>query len=290
MALPLINAVTKAGANICLVGRYGEEGFLTSLDGTAIANGDQDGNGGLTQFPLVKAVPIGIPENESIPITGDDGTAETFSFEAGTLPEFIATFGAFDLDHQAYLQGTNVVDYGLIKMGGLLPENPEYPSLMMLIQSKAKAWTPTAQRSQPMYAGYWLLKIQMAPLDADNIEERAAITNQHKITSARSSYTPWGETINDDNYGTCGLVFIPFHSQYRLDVASFRGDGVEVTFNLPRTPAVANGTNNFVYVDRTLQTYTADYTISVAASTVIFGVAPAAGEEITVIYAWEETC
>jgi len=79
-----------------------------------------------------------------------------------------------------------------------------------------------------------------------------------------------------------------------VDFVRFTGNGVQVTYNLPRTlPAAAvAGTDVHVSVDRNRQTATTDYTINTTTNVVTFeaGSIPADGSVINVWYAWMTEC
>ena len=292
MSLTGILAITKAGANRCTIGRYGDDGFPTNFDGTAITQGDQNGNGGMTEIDAINAVPLSIPESESVSIVGNDSTIETFQFEAATLPELVLTCGVFDLNIQSVLQGTSVAAYGGRRVGILLPDNPEYPNLYMNLQSSAKVRDPEIQRGQPLFHGYLFLNIQLVPLDADNIEARTEALNQYKLTTGKRGRTPWGETISASNFGACNGVILPYTSEFHTDIVHFLGDGAETTFNLPFPPAEASGDKVSAFLNGAPLTYGggADYTVSVANSTITFTAAHPAGANLTVWYEYDEEC
>ena len=290
-----INDVRKflrAGANRFSFAPYDSDDKLALFGGTSIVNGDQNGNAGTRRVEAVKTVPLGmVPEPETIAWDGDDGYVDSILVENAAPPEGIGLFAEFDLDTEAFLQGSAVKSVGDMATGALLIDKPAYPVLMAIIQGPLAKSLASDSRGLPHTAGYILMNCQMAPMNASAIASRTATDDQYKLTLGKRVFTPWGETIAD-SYATCEAGVLEFTSEYPIEIQAWKGHGTETVFNLALTPAEASGDKVPVWVQANLQIYGAlnDYTVDASAKTITFAVAPAVGDYIVSMYQFASDC
>ena len=269
----------------------GADGYPVKFDdGAAPAAGDQDGIGGGEALDMGITFPLGAPEPETSAAPGFFLDVDTLSFPNQQV-EFVTTLSSFHLQQMAVLQGVKKVQYGGAEVVALSPKNPQFPTLWMLVHSRAKS-RDAATRGRKKWSGVLLLNAEMAPFGPDGITGVDAQANQFKITSALDSHWPWGETINDSVHGDCEVGHWLFHHDYQTDIDRWVGDGVETEFFMARdVPDPFAATDMLaLYVDRTAQTFTTDYTVNAATRKITFTVAPPSGAPIVAWHSITDPC
>ena len=285
---------TRAGLRYVLAYRKGDDGFITNWDGTDISNGDQNGNTGGVLLEMPQAFPIDDPQPDDIVIDSETVTVSLGGLvgQQNRLPPFDVTIGVFDLSQEAVLQGTSTKTFGAATFGVALPQNPEPPNLILFEQNLGKSHA-AATFGQKVVTGNMLLNCEMTPRRTADIAMRAPHMNRYTVNASSANYLPWGETIVNDNLGTCSAVYSPYVGPYFADITSFRGNAVQTEYFVARNmPSDIVAADVSVVVDRVRQTPTVAYTIDVATNKVTFqaGSIPAAGARIDVFYFWQEVC
>lgn len=248
------------------------------------ANGDQDGNGGMRRVEVAVAIPQFTTEPPVTDIEGDNKVKGKFPWDPD-VPEFVLTARGFDLETAAGLQGTEVYNLGDMATGIWQPRDPDRATVMVMSHSNAKERTPGAEGTTG-WISYVLMSADAIPMGPDSIQYRQEHTDQYKITANEATHF-LGKTIGD-HWGTQGGVILAVTSEYRIMIASYRGDAAETDFNLPDNYDLveASGDKIVVLVNGVLQTYTADYTANAVTNVLTMVAPPAAGAYIDVLYQW----
>jgi len=287
-----VKKVLRSGLARVSYSPYDADGNLVKFDGTAPTNGELDGNGGTRRLNGARSLPLNFGGNEPVTVNwdGDDGFLDSILYEAAEAPEAIGIVAEFDMDITAALQNTDTSDLMDGKTGVLMPSDPDYPTVILVVQQTKSKSREDATQGISLTAGYIIMNAQIVPFNAPGVESRTATDNQYKVTIGKRTKTPWGTTINDD-YSTCEAAIIEFAYEYPIEVQSWRGNGIgTTTFNLAKTPAEASGDKIAVYVDGVAQTYTTDFSVDVTARTMTFVTGPDAGADIVALYQFSAGC
>jgi hypothetical protein len=285
---------TRAGLRYVFLYRRDSNGDFVGIDGTEPTNGDQNGTGGGFLVEMPQSLPISNPTPDDIVIDAESGPVRMNDL-IGPQQTLTAemTIGSWDLDLQAYMQGTNAVDKGAGTFGAGLPQNPEIPAMMIIEQNVAKV-RGGASDGQPEKNGNIILNATMtwlASADAPNL--RSAHINRWSINADPYGFDPTGASFTSATDGTCSMVYRPFNGPYWLDYAAYRGDAAETEFFLPRSvPTDITVSDIVVSVDGEIQTPTTDYTLDTATDKVTFqgGAVPGTDAVIVVLYWWTDEC
>lgn len=270
---------------------YDANNRLVPLGGTLVA-GNTTGSGGTSQLVGAQTFPAPMqPETETIAWVGDDGVIDSLNVESETVPEGIIVVSQYDYNIEAALQGTSVKELGDMASGVLFAKNPSYPKVVVVINQFKSISRKDGAQGLPIAASYVLSNAQLVPLGPANIESRTRSDNNYRLVVGKRSKTPWGVTVNDD-YGVCEAGVFQFHPEYPIDIQSWLGNGVVVTYSFGKTPAEASSDKVVVYVNGVLQAYTVDYTVDTAAATITFeaGSTPANGAYIVALYQYTTSC
>lgn len=286
-----VRATAQAGLREVLMYRFGVDGFYTNFDGTDVVNGDQNGNRGGLSVDMPQDFPIAVPSADDVLITSETATV-SFGALLGPMQrlKFPATIGTFDLDQEAALQGTNVVQQGAATFGAGLPSDLDVPTLAISQQSLAKSRQAGSTFGTKLVTGRMLLSCTASLIDADTIAMKTPQLNRYEIEADTHPYNSLGETLLGP-YGTCNMVYQKYSGQYFFDYVTFRGDGIETEFFLPRSvPSDLIADDLAITLLRTIQTPTINYTLDVVTGKVVFLVAPPVGVPITVLYFYTGSC
>lgn len=266
-----------AGARLTFVGFVDTTGFLMGGSTSAPANGS--GSGMLSVMGIQEA-PFAVQEGEAVDVPGDDGVLGQFLFDPDALPEFVANFGAFDLNQDALMQGTLVESFGQGYIGVAQPRNPVYPDVCLIIQGLAKS-KDSGSDGVSAYDIYIFPVCTIQPLGRDSAQGRTAGVNRWKITPNIASKKPWGVTITDAVNGTDGAPILPASFDNPVTMHRYTGTGAGgQSVTLDKTPV---SLAKIVVVSNTaVLTATTDYTISGKVLTFVSN--PAAAAKVIVFY------
>jgi len=247
---------------------------------TAPANGDATGVPMANFLGIQRAAP-GPGEPDDVDIPGDDTSLGAINFGPDKVPSFLVEFGAFDLAVDAALQTTTVETIGDIRLGVLQPNNPEYPDIAMILQSKSKKKDSGVDGSKS-WAGYILPKCNAIPLGRESFEGRTAGNDRFKVTAQVADKKPWGVTILEADLGTDGGPILRFTSENPITQHRHTGDAATLIYNLGHTPV--SQAKTLIWVDTALLVAGVDYTVVAATGVITFTAPPAAGAKIVTLY------
>jgi hypothetical protein len=229
----------------------------------------------------VKTSDIVIPEPDIVPITGDDGPLGQFIFPSTTTPGFNIDIGAQDLQDEAYFQQTLIETQGDMSFGILQPKDQGFPDFALIAVSRAKS-KMSGSDGVANYMGIIIPKCQIVPLGRVSWTEREGATYRYRVSTTISDAYPWGKTLTDAVNGTTGGSIMPWSAENRITMHRWSGDGATTAFTLGQTPASSAVAKMRVFVNNTITT--GGITISTAAKTLTFSVAPANGAKIVAVY------
>ncbi len=262
------------------------EGWL--LDSNGVINGTSatttkgaTGNGYIRLLGA-KALPLGVPEPETVPITGDNAYLGGFVFPSAATRQFMLTAAVSGLKNNEYLGSGKFVNIGNSSVGFLdgKPFNPLDVALITVANAKSQQ---AGQVGQGLHTGYILAKVQGIPIGQETQQERAAGQFRYMFIVSLTDAFPWGETFNVSTHGYESASYLPWTSNYRKSMFRFTGDGATLAFGpLPHTPATTDVNDIVVYVNG-YRRYTG-YTVSTATKMITFAPAPADNASIVVYY------
>lgn len=273
--------VIAAGNRYAFMGYFNDIGYLTGGTNTPPAAG---ANGsGLTQLLGVKEAPITVPENDTVPITGDDSLLGEFLFPNVATRRFTVTTAVMDMDIEAELLGITVEQVGEIDVGALdIEDAPEFDSCF-IFQSRAKKQDAGVNKGKKAWSGHFVPLANAQPLNRQTFSERAGAVYRYDVVPQVASHNIWGTTIAGSGIGTDALRLRPFSSEYPVHIMRFTGDGITATFNLDFTPITAAKTK--VLVRRVAATV---LSVSTVNDTFTLSAIPPSGAEIIVVYEFTE--
>jgi hypothetical protein len=244
-----LKAFIGAGVSYVAVWTLNASGFIIGSDATEPTAGASDGNTGL-RVEAAMTLPLTIPDSDLVDVLGDDALTVQFDFGASTLPGAVVEFAARNLFLEAMAQGTTVYQQGNIDQGVLAPEVEDLANLALLLGRRAKTWTP-GQRGVERWEFLFIPSCTMSPKGPADYTQRTHGPYRFQISVSKGNITPWGETFYNAAQGTESAALLPIEANkaYWLDI--FKGDGVNLTFNLSKTPntietAIVTESNVFV--------------------------------------------
>ena len=250
----------SAGTQLAFYGIYNSSGV--HLGGAASLAQGAAGNG-MKRLVGIKTANPGPAEPESETITGDDDVLGVIEFPPNTLPEWIVTSGAFDLDIQAAFQTTLVETLGEIQIGVIQPRDAVYPDIFWIYNAKSKSKDAGLDGAKA-WSGYFIPRSSVVPLGRENFEERAAAVDRYSVVAQMADKKAWGVTIAVADLGTTAAPLLPFTSDNPLTLHVFEGDGSIAEFGpLDFTPVSVDK----IYIfegNGQLLTATVDFTVDTA--------------------------
>lgn len=246
----------------------------TTADGATAGNATGQP---MLQLLGVRTLPSNIPDNEVVPVLGDDEVLTSFDFEAGTFPSGVIELAARDNSFEALVQGTKVHALNQWESGVLMPGSPSFPSVRFILNRRSKKFEGGVEGAKAWEVVYLPL-LTITP-KYTNAEMRAFTPYRYSYTAVKSAHNFIGATYTEGNNGTDLTAIEVIDSDNPIIAAAYKGNGVQQNFTLPATP-VSGNTRLAVTVDDVLQTYTGHYTVS--GTTLTFVSAPASGAIVNV--------
>lgn len=267
-----------AGFDRVFYGVVNSSGYLI---GSTIAGATAGGATGEAMGRLIggRTIPIGIPEDEVLTVTGDNEPKASFSFPGAELPSGVLEVAVRDLTFDALVQGTKVAAEADFNIGLVGPSGATKPDMTLLLMRKAK--------KQPSGSSGWEIipvhKCNITPLGAD-VTERAFGPYRYNVNLSKSDRGAWGASFTEAVFGATQSVEAVIESDNPIQIHSFQGDAIRVAFTLPITPKAS--TKILVHVNGVKQLLTTHWTFSGA--TITFLAAPASAAAINVMYEVDE--
>lgn len=263
-----------AGTQLAFLGTVDSQGFLVG--------GDPTTTGAMIRLLGIQTANPGPVEGEDVNVPGDDTSLGKIEFGPAETPSFVVNLGAFDLRRDAVLQGTAVeaVGGGGIQIGVIQPNEPEYPDVCLIIQSKSKK-KDTGADGVKAWSGYIIPLCTAQPLHRETFEGRTAANDRIRVTTQVASRKPWGVTILSADLGTTGAPLLPFTADNPIVMQRFTGDGATTTFTLRETPI--SSAKTVIYRNTQLLTTPGDYSVNTSTRVITFTGAPADQAKIEVL-------
>ena len=268
----------SAGTKQSYFGLVDDNGFLKGSSATAPANG---ASSPMLRLRGIQTATPGVQEPEDVDIEGDDGVDATITFEATTLPSFVAGFSQHDLETDALMQETAVETLGDYDFGVLQPEDPGRPNGTLIVQGQSVS-KDDANAGLAVWSGFILPLVTAVPLGRETFEGRTPASNRIKFSAQKASKKPWGVTIASGDLGTTAAPIIPFSGPHPLLMHRITGNGSTDTFTLPK--AVAGLNSVFAFEETALLSHGSGLTATVGSTSLVFDSAPAAGARVVVLY------
>lgn len=278
MASPRI----AAGFDRIFYGVVNSSGYVIGRNTTGATAGDISGQG-LARLEGARTLPVGVPEDEIVTVTGDNEPKASFKFPSADLPSGIMELAVHDLDFEALVQGTRVESVGDVSIGTLAPSGATNPDICLLLMRKAKK-SGSGVRGVSAWEILFIPRCNITPLGAE-IGERQFNPYRYSINVSKSDRMPWGATFTTGLHGTTDAALVPVESDNPVMLHTHIGNASRTVFNL----AIAPKTNSKVYIyeNGVKQTDTVDYTQNGVATTHIG--APASGTVVNTLYEIDES-
>jgi len=229
-----------AGFNTVYVFAKNTSGVMVGSDTTEPTAGSSTGTSGL-RVEGAMTVPAGLPDSDILDVLGDDEPTVQFDFGEPTLPSGILELAARNLYLEAMVQGTSVETTGNIKTGVLAPNTKQLADLAILFGRRAKTWSP-GDRGVQKRELLFLPSVTLSPKGSADWTQRAHGPYRYSISMSKGNILPWGATFTQSGQGTDASALVPVEANYQYVANFFKGNGVNLTFNLSNTPVITDTT------------------------------------------------
>ena len=217
-------------------------------------------NAGMAELDGPKSNSLALPSKQRVPIAAADGVIAQFLFEGSELPSGEMQMSTFDLNFQAFVDGTAVKDYGLFSGVPLGPRGNTPANTFFLFSREAKRRT-TGSIGLKGYEHLLVLLAECATRFTNGAQTAQEDVVPYDVNLNYADTMPWGEAISTANgYGTSEMLAYPFFSNYPVSMDFFIGDGSDTAFDLQYTP-VSGGTLK-VFTNGAIQTISTHYSVS----------------------------
>ena len=276
-----LNTTIEAGFDVIYYALNDDDGFPLGGTGIAVA-GNADGSPAL-RLDGAQTVDLSLPEDEIVVAVGDDIPMVNFSFIGSELPAGVLEVASKDFDAQGRFSGVTKRTFVGTEQ---LPRGTEAEkaSVALLLQRQAKSWF-SGFKGVKKRAALYLPACEISPLGAP-YNQRSVDAQRLSISASNADRHIHGETFSIANDTVENAPLIDIASPDLVHQHAFRGNGVNVTFNLQYTPLVP-ATNVALTLEGVLQAYTGDYAI--AANVITFVAAPPDNERVIVYYQFDRS-
>lgn len=264
-----------AGFDFIYYGVLNSSGIMIGNTTTGATAGDTTGHS-MLRLEGARTIPIGLPEDERLTVTGDNEPKVSFTFPANELPSGVLDMAIRNQTFEALIQGTNEETIGDLVVGTLGPSGATKPDLALLLMRQAKKYEG-ATKGVSAWEILFVPSCQITPLYSD-ITERAFNPYRYGINISKSSRAPYGATFTEGVHATTEVTLIPIESDYPLMVHVWQGNGVASAFNLGYTPKTA--AKVYAYKDNGVR----DPGATVSGLTVTYGSAPTNAQYAHALY------
>jgi hypothetical protein len=256
-----------AGFRYVVVLTKNSSGAMIGSDSTEPTAGASTGTTGL-RVEGAQTLPIGPPDSELVDVTGDDEPQVQFDFGESTLPNGLLELSTRNLFLEAMTQGTTVYqpDSGNVDLGVLQPENRDLQDVALLLGRRAKSWTP-GSRGVERWEMLFIPSCTLTPKGTADWTQRAHGPYRFGVSVSKGDIMPWGETFSIGTVGTSSASLEPVEANKAYWIDIFKGNGVNATFNLSKTP---NTTETALVGEAGVLVASANYTISTGPDIITF--------------------
>lgn len=268
-----------AGFRRIYYGINNSSGILIGNTLTGATSGDATGHS-LLRLDGAQTISASIPENERVPVLGDDKPMVQFSFPGGELPGGILEMARRDPTFDALCQGKleevlgdlNITSYGA---------PGDQPDMCLLLMREAKKWEGST-KGVGAWENIFIPSCTISPLLAD-VTQRQHSPYRYGIAINNSARKPWGATFTTGLNGVTEDSIIHADGDYPVMVHTWQGNGVLSAFNLLYTPYTT--AKVYAFFNNGVRNPGA----TVSGKTVTYGAAPASGQYAHAFYEVEES-
>lgn len=262
-----------AGFDRVFYGVLNSTGYLIGQTVAGATAGSATGEA-MARLEGARTIPVGIPEDDVLPVSGDNEPLVSFSFPSENLPSGVLEMAVRNQTFEALVQGSRVESLGDVTISALGPSGVTKPDMALLLQRKSKKWQSGARGS-----GAWeivvVLKSNITPLGSA-IEQRQFSPYRYGINLSKSDRLTWGATFTELQHGTTSMPIAIVYSDNPMLIHAFQGDASRTAFTLPVTPK--SSAKVYVYSNG-LRVFP-----TISDKTITFSAAPASGAMIGVFY------
>lgn len=273
----MATARIAAGFDYIFYGLTNSNGFLI---GSTAAGASAGAGEGMERLEGARTIPVSIPEDEVVTVTGDNEPLVSFSFPAADLPSGVLEVAARNLDFEALVQGTKVAALGDLSIGGLAPSGAAKPDVALLLQRAAKKWAE-GNRGGGGWEIALVMKSNIAPLFGE-MTERAFNAYRYGINMSKSDKATWGASFIEGTHGFTNAPIITIESDNPMHIMAMQGNAVATTLALDFEPVSSAKTLVFINGVRQIGNW------SLSGQTITFNAAPASGAWVAVLYEVDE--
>lgn len=191
---------------------------------------------GMMELLGIKSVGFGVPDPDTVSITGDDTELGEFDHDSVTARAYICELAVHNLWLDAYLQGTTVDALAGGDWGALDITNAPERNVCVIHQGRAKKYDPD-NTGLKAYEGILIPLATAKPLGRAQMKEREGAVYRLRITPQVAVRDPWGATYGASNTGVTALRVRSFRSDYPYHMVAFRGNGSLANVPLDYEPA-----------------------------------------------------
>jgi hypothetical protein len=266
-----------AGFDRVFYGVLNSSGYMIGQTAAGATAGSAAGEG-MARLEGARTIPIGIAEDDVLPVSGDNEPLVSFSFPGEELPNGVLEMAVRSQEFESLVQGTRTETLGDVTISALGPSGASKPDMALLLQRKSKKWQSGVRGS-----GAWeivmVLKSNVTPLGSA-LEQRQFSPYRYGINLSKSDRLTYGATFTELQHGTTSMPIAIVYSDNPMLIHAFQGDASRTAFTLPVAPKSASKV--YVYVNGTRNYPT------ISGTTVTFGSPPASGAMIGVFYEVDE--
>lgn len=271
-----------AGFRYFFYGVNDSNGFMIGNTVGGPTAGDSAGQG-MLRLDGARTAPIAPPENELVPVQGDDDPMVTFQFQSADLPAGVIEMSAFDQAFTALALGVSIETIGDLTMVPLQPAGGSQPDLCLLLQKRSKKWE-SGVKGVKAWEFIFIPKATVTPLFAE-FRQREHAPYRYSVNANMADRKPWGATLSIATNGTEASPIHEFEGDNPVHLMAYLANNVQTVFTLAYTPK--SNAKVYVYVDGLRKTLTTHYTVS--GTTVTFLAAPDTDSIINILYEVDES-
>lgn len=181
---------------------------------------------GLNRLYAAQSADFAFPEDEVVPIEGDDDVDGQFLFPAIELINFTLTVGRTDHALTNAIQGTAAeIMQTTWELNFLQPANRLFTDMFLLLTRRAQDGASSAAR----YENFITPLATMSDLGTA-FQTRAAAAQNFKVAGNRVTKTFYGKTLTNNS------PVYRFYSNYPVMIDVWKENGVATTFAASKTP------------------------------------------------------
>lgn len=271
------------GDEALLLSVRGASGYFAGWAGLTAAS-TPNTHSSLYKFAGVQALPLGLNEQVSKSINGDDGIVATFNFPSTDPVSATLEMGVEDLDVAAKVAGMTNYALGEWTMSALGGTITTKQAMIALNVRKAIALDSSNNGVQGYVNELWY-NLTLDPLDDEGRSHQTEGKFRYAVVANPSTVLPWGVT-NLVAHGATERYFSRFFTPNRFALEVHIGNNSNADIPLTYTPISTAKTKAFNGATGGALTVSS---VSTGAKTATVSAAPASGAITVVVYETTDT-